>query len=145
MTMRTLLVCMALAPVDAFRPKLLSGLARMDRGFVRESEFKHARVALLALPAFAALSMGGVDEPVKWLSEQPVDTQLSFFASASLVETFSLARLGPNFSLKEGLVPGNVVGVSNCSDALIEFELLAGRTAMICAAYVMSSALATST
>ena len=44
-----------------------------------------------------------------------------FFASAGILEGFSLARLGPNFSLKEGIAPGNFLNVKNVypySDAL---------------------------
>jgi hypothetical protein len=136
----TLIICVAFTLVDAFRTGFANAFSSLDRGFVRESEFKHARVALLALPAFAALSATGVDEPVQWLSTQPMETQLTFFTTASLVETFSLSRLGPNFSLRDGLEPGNTLGIANCSRTLIDAELSAGRAAMIGAACVMSSA-----
>lgn len=132
-------LCIALA--HAFVPKSVNRISRMDKGFIEEAEFKHARVAMMALPALAALSASGVDEPVKWLSQQPIDTQLTFFGTAGIIEAASLARLGPRFSLKEDLVPGNVFGLSNVSTSLVNSELYAGRAAMLGAACAFASAL----
>ena len=133
------LVLLALTPAHALRPKAINLLSRIDNGFVKEAEFKHARVALLSLPALAALSAAGADEPVKWLSQQSFDTQASFFADTGVIEAFSLARLGSRFSLKDGLEPGNVLRLSNVSNSFVDCELYAGRAAMLGAAYVIAS------
>lgn len=132
-------LCITLA--HAFVPKTVNRISRMDKGFIEEAEFKHARVAMTALPALAALSASGVDEPVKWLSQQPIDVQLTFFGTAGVIEAASLARLGPRFSLKEDRVPGNVLGFSNISTSLINSELYVGRAAMLGAACAFVSAL----
>lgn len=108
----------------------------MDMGFVREAELKHARVALLTVPTLGIMSTMGIEEPVKWLSTQPLDTQLGFFSTAALVESASLARLGPNFSLKDGLVPGNFFNDKNVT---VDLELMAGRVAMLAAAGILVS------
>jgi hypothetical protein len=111
-------------------------LSNVDSGFVREAELKHARVALLAVPTLGIMSSMGIEEPVKWLSTQPLDTQLGFFSTAALVESASLARLGPNFSLKDGLVPGNFFNDKNVT---VDLELMSGRVAMLAAAGILAS------
>jgi hypothetical protein len=118
----------------AFRMSKL--LSNVDSGFVREAELKHARVALLAVPTLGIMSSMGIEEPVKWLSTQPLDTQLGFFSTAALVESASLARLGPNFSLKDGLVPGNFFNDKNVT---VDLELMSGRVAMLAAAGILAS------
>ena len=129
-----LCIALYLSFAQAFVPKTVYRIARMDKGFIKEAEFKHARVALLSLPALAALSASGVDEPVRWLSQQPLETQLMFFGVAGAIESLSLARLGPNFSLKSDLAAGNVLRLSNVSSSFISSELFVGRAAMIGAA-----------
>lgn len=121
---------------SAFRMSKL--LFNVDSGFVREAELKHARVALLAVPTLGIMSSMGIEEPVKWLSTQPLDTQLGFFSTAALVESASLARLGPNFSLKDGLVPGNFFNDKNVT---VDLELMSGRVAMLAAAGILVSGL----
>lgn len=113
-------------------------LPRLNNNFVRECEFKHARVAIVAAPTLAVMNVVGIDEPVRWLSEQPVDTQLTFFSSAALVEATSLARLGPDFTLKKGLEPGNYFS-NKTVDA--DLELISGRYFMLASAGIMAAAL----
>ena len=134
-------VLLFLTFAHAFVPKTVNRISRMDEGFIKEAEFKHARVAMLSLPAFAALSYSGVDEPVKWLSQQPLETQLAFFATAGAVEGATLTRFGPNFSLKQEFDPGNVLGVGNVSAASVDSELYVGRAAMLGAACAIAMAL----
>jgi hypothetical protein len=120
---------------SAFRLSRL--LFNVDSRFVREAEFKHARAALLAVPTLGIMSTMGVEEPVKWLSSQPVDTQLVFFSTAAVLESASLVRLGPNFSLKNGLVPGDFF---NGDDKVsTDLELMSGRVAMLVAAGMLVS------
>ncbi len=121
---------------SAFRMSKL--LSNVDSGFVREAELKHARVALLAVPTLGIMSSMGIEEPVKWLSTQPLDTQLGFFSTSALVESASLARLGPKFSLKDGLVPGNFFNDKNVT---VDLELMSGRVAMLAAAGILVSGL----
>jgi hypothetical protein len=133
----TVLLMLLLDHSSAYGLKKL--LCKVDQSFVRESEFKHARVALLAAPTLALLGATGVEEPTAWLSSQPYDVQTTFFAVAGLVETTSIARLGPRFSLKPDLVPGNYF--SNRSvDATV--ELTAGRAAMLAAAGLLATGVA---
>ena len=128
------LACLFDRPSSFSISKLLSSV---DSGFVREAEFKHARVALLAVPTLGIMSSMGIEEPVKWLSTQPLDTQLGFFSAAALVESATLARLGPNFSLKDGLVPGNFFNDKNVT--AVDLELMSGRVAMLAAAGIFVS------
>ena len=139
--MLRLLVLLSVTFSNAFTPKVIKFIPRMDSGFVKEAEFKHARVALFSLPVLAALSATGVHEPVKWLSQQAFDTQTSFFASAGVAEAVSFLRLGTNFSLKEYAGPGNVLGFLNVSNTFVNCELYAGRAAMVCAACVLATGL----
>lgn len=103
-------------------------------GFVRDAEKKHARVAMLALPALAIL--GTFDpEPVTWLSRQPVDVQALFFSGAAAVEALaSFPRLGPEFSLREDVYPGNFFGLPLPGENATAVEDVIGRVAMLSAA-----------
>ena len=105
--------------------------------WMQEAEKKHGRVAMLALPALAAISManGGVD-PVPWLNAQPVSTQLVFYSVASALETVNLKRLDAGFKLKDGEVPGQLWKVSFPPELGV-LEDVTGRAAMIGAASVM--------
>lgn len=83
------------------------------------------------------MSSMGIEEPVKWLSTQPLDTQLGFFSTAAVIESASLARLGPNFSLKDGLVPGNFF--NDDDEVTVDLELMSGRVAMLAAVGILVS------
>jgi len=112
-------------------------VSNMDSRFVKESEFKHARVALLAVPTLGFMStVGDIDEPVLWLSSQPVETQVSFFSLAGLLETTSLSRLDKGFSLKSSLVPGNYFSNKTLN---ADLELASGRAAMLIAAGLLAN------
>ena len=107
-------------------------------GFVREAEKKHGRVALLAFPTLATIYALTGENPVPYLSNQPVSTQVEFFTGAALLESLSLARLGPNFSLKDELVPGNFPPLSLPNKPADDFEDAAGRVAMLATTAVLS-------
>ena len=100
-------------------------------GFVRDSEKKHGRVALLALPTLATIYAVAGENPVPYLSKQPVSTQIEFFSGMALLESLSLSRFGPNFSLKEGVVPGNFPPLALPNKPSDDFEDAAGRIAML--------------
>ena len=106
-----------------------------SRNFVREAEIKHGRLALLALPTLAGISwVTGDPDPVSFLSRQPAEAQLSFFALAGVVESVSLRRLDGKFSLREGVVPGRLLPVNGTHPSLTFAEDVAGRAAMAVAA-----------
>lgn len=138
----TLLTSPALSFTPSATPKKKTTV--IDPGFVQEAEFKHARVAMLSVPTLVALGLSGVEEPVKWLSQQPEFTQMMFFGTTGLIETTtSLSRLGPFFTLREGVVPGNYM--TNRSDLNADLksraalELATGRVAMLSAAAMLAS------
>lgn len=116
-------VCFALA----FVAKPVTQIPSKD--FVRDAEIKHGRVALLALPTLAALSLVDPD-PVTLLSRQDAGTQLTFFATSGLVEALSLSRLGSNFTLRDGVTPGNFPPL-RASPAFQDAEDVAGKAAML--------------
>ena len=112
--------------------------------FIKDAEKKHARVAMLALPALVALST--IDpEPTSWLARQPIDVQLSLFSGAGILEAaLTFPRLGPMFALKPDAIPGNIPPFplppdTNIGDAADAFEDLAGRACMIMTACILVS------
>ena len=114
----------------------------LDPRWLREAEYKHARIALLALPALVALG----DDSVHWLGSQPPLTQEIFFATAGVLEsTVMLPRFEAGFRLKDDVVPGEFPPLgSSSSTAVRAFELVAGRAAMMAAAAVMVGQLSSS-
>jgi hypothetical protein len=97
-----------------------------------EYERKHARVAMLAFPALELLSANGVDEPVRWLSTQPVDTQLMFFATAGILEAgATLPRFEGLLNLKNNITPGQFTPLGPATKEAEQVEVWIGRTVMI--------------
>jgi hypothetical protein len=109
----------------------------------QEAEKKHGRVAMLAVPALIALGANGAEAPVRWLSQQPVETQTEFFAAAGLVEAaLGLPRLGYNFTLKEGVEPGVYPPLAPPDNPQLDAaETDVGRIAMVVAAGAMAQTL----
>lgn len=101
--------------------------------YVQDAERKHGRVALLALPALAAIATFD-PHPVTYLSRQPVDAQLLFFAVAGVAEAASLSRLGPRFTLR---VPPGVYPPLRAMPSLDAVENTAGRAAMLAVTALM--------
>tara|TARA_A100001015_G_C14973917_1_gene706364 strand:+ start:664 stop:1074 length:411 start_codon:yes stop_codon:yes gene_type:complete len=117
-----------------------SFLSKVDKNFARDSEIKHGRTALLALPAMVAINALTGENPVTYLSSQSVDTQVNFFSAAGLVEAGYLSRFGSNFTLKEGVEPGKLVSNIVPDENLIFLEDVAGRSAMLgVSAYILSN------
>ena len=105
--------------------------------FVRDAEKKHGRVAMLAIASLAALSTVDAD-PVSWLSRQPVDAQLAFFSLSGVAEAAStFPRLGPRYSLREGVHPGNFAPFPLGPPGVDALEDAVGRAAMLVAAGVL--------
>lgn len=112
---------------------------RVRAPWKQEVEKKHGRVAMLAVPALIALGAGGVEEPVRWLSQQPIDAQAGFFAAAGVLEAAtSLPRLEYNFTLKEGVVPGVYPPLGPPDTQIDQVETNVGRLAMITAASMLA-------
>lgn len=109
--------------------------------FVREAEKKHERVALLALPSLWAISaLTGDPDPASYLQRQPGATQLYFFSLSALVEgVFTLPRIGENFSLKEGITPGQLFGAKPPEANLDALEDVLGRSAMVVVFFILLS------
>lgn len=116
---------------------------QVSASWKQEAEKKHGRVAMLALPALVALGANGVEQPVSWLSQQPVDVQAEFFATAGLVEAaFGLPRLDYGFTLKEGVEPGVYPPLTSPdSPQLDAAETTVGRVAMLVTAGMLAQTL----
>mgnify|MGYP006109819577 CR=1 FL=1 len=97
MPLRSSLVVASLSVVHGMR------LPWTDLSSLREYEKKHGRVAIVSLASLGALSAEGVEAPVSWLSNRPVDEQLCFFAGAAIVEAAAtLPRFEGLLSLRGG-------------------------------------------
>lgn len=107
-----------------------------SNGFLREAEKKHARVAMLALPTLGAIAAATGDNPLPFLSHQELSVQLAFFGAAGTLEGFTFARLGPEFSLKPGVVPGRYLDVPYVEAAEMAEDGV-GRAAMLATAATM--------
>ena len=126
--MRIVLLLSLLAACEAFRtpPKT----PPFSRGWVKESEKKHGRVALLAVPSLIAISTITSENPFWFLNDQPVETQLISYSIAGVLETFNLFRFERGFNLKRGEVPGKLLPF-NVSKTFEEVEDWSGRVAML--------------
>lgn len=112
---------------------------------LREYEKKHGRVAMAAVAALGALAGAGVDEPVKWLSQQPVSDQLTFFATSGVLEAaVTLPRFTGALQLRDDLEPGRVLPFApkTVDERADRIEDAAGRTAMLVAIAALASAVA---
>lgn len=122
----------ALATASAFKSPNM-GVA-VSTKWVREAEKKHARVALLAVPSLVALGAMTGEDPVGWLNQQPAAAQLTFYASAGVLESYNLRRFDKGFTLKESIVAGKLLPGKEPSPTLDAAEDWAGRAAMLIAA-----------
>ena len=112
------------------------GALRVSMDGLREYELKHARVAMCAVPALAALGAAGVAEPVRWLAAQPADVQLVAFSAAAVLEAgATLPRFRAGLELRDDLEPGRFPPLPPPpSPAVAHAELAVGRAAMLAAA-----------
>jgi len=109
-------------------------------GALREYELKHARVAMLAVPTLGALTAQGLPA-VQWLSMQPPDFQLEWFALAGLLEAgATLPRFQGTLELRPEVEPGRFPPLGPGTPAAATAELAVGRTAMLAATAWLASA-----
>lgn len=114
-----------------------------DYAWLREAEKKHSRVALLALPTLAAISIVTGEDPVPWLNSQPASDQIAVYSVAAMLESVNLRRMDKGFTLKDGEEPGKILPVTNVPDGLDGLEDALGRVAMLMAtSALIGSALA---
>lgn len=101
---------------------------------LREYELKHGRVAMAAVPTLVGLSAAGVDEPVRWLSQQSSDVQLMTFSLAALLEAgATLPRFEGLLELKEDVEPGRFPPLGPPSEEVQLAELAIARASMLVA------------
>ena len=87
---------------------------------------------MLSLASLGALSAVGEPEPVKWLSQQPVDFQLQWFAAGAVLEAgCTLPRFTGLFELKDDVTPGRFPPLGPGTQAADATELAIGRVAML--------------
>ena len=103
-----------------------------SEGFVRDAEIKHGRIAAVSGVVLAGLAASGYDHPTAALSECSAMTQLLFFSALGAIEAGTyLPRLSSRFSLKEGVVPGELLPMISAEPWLVDAELNALRVAMV--------------
>lgn len=124
--------------------RLANKVMKVSPRMMREYEKKHARVAMLSVATLGALSASGVADPVSWLSQEPIDHQIDFFAVASVVEAaVTLPRFGPGMTLRDGVVAGEFFGNATRFDPRLDAcEDAVGRVAMLVAASTIASSIA---
>lgn len=105
-----------------------------------EAEKKHGRVALLAVPSLMTIAAMTGEDPVQFLNQQPVATQLCFYSAAGLLETLNLKRFDAGFKLKDGEEPGKLLPL-RASEKLHNIEDWSGRVAMLLAAAYFANTL----
>ena len=137
MTMRALSVALTIALCEGFTAP---GVKPFSDRWVREAEKKHARVALLAVPALVTIASATGQDPVQFLNAQPATTQILFYSAAGLLETLNLRRFDKGFDLKPDEVPGKLLPVRS-SAVLDGAEDALGRVAMVVAVGFFSATL----
>ena len=96
---------------------------------------------MLAVATLGLLpQVADAEHPVRWLSEQPLATQLEFFALAGIVEAgASLPRIENLFELKPDEAPGRIRPLGPPTDGAQRTEDLVGRLAMLAAAAALAA------
>lgn len=130
-TMRSLFLCVLVSSCSAFTP---AGLRKpFSDSWIKEAEKKHSRVALLAVPSLVSIAAVTGDDPIQFLNNQPVTSQLVFYSVAGVLETLNLRRIDEGFKLKDGEEPGKLLPFE-ASSKLNSAEDWSGRVAMLIAA-----------
>tara|TARA_A100001015_G_scaffold302058_1_gene389793 strand:+ start:368 stop:790 length:423 start_codon:yes stop_codon:yes gene_type:complete len=129
--MRAVTLILSFAACNAFTTP--TALKPFSRGWVKEAEKKHSRVALVAVPSLMTIAAMTGEDPVQFLNNQPAATQLIFYSTAGLLETLNLKRFDKGFNLKEGEEPGKLLPIQ-ASETIQSVEDWAGRLAMVMAA-----------
>ena len=134
--MRTLSLFLFFGTCTAFTPTPQP----FSKGWVKEAEKKHSRVALLAVPSLMTIAAMTGEDPVPFLNHQPVTTQLLFYTTAGILESFNLKRFDKGFRLKDGEEPGKLLPLK-ASEELQNIEDWAGRLAMLVATGYLATSL----
>lgn len=103
-----------------------------SEAYVRDAEIKHGRVALVSGAVLASLASTGIEHPTAALSQCPIDVQLMFFSLIGITEAATyLPRLSSKFSLRDGVVPGELIPLVKAGSWLTQIELNVSRVAML--------------
>ena len=115
-----------------------------SKGFIKDAELKHGRVALVSGAVLAALSSAGVAHPTAALATMPLQDQLLFFSAIGVAEAATyLPRLDGMFSLKDTVFPGRLLPWASPTTGAREFELNTCRAVMLLVfAYMVADAIA---
>tara|TARA_E500000178_G_C16626419_1_gene575659 strand:- start:61 stop:483 length:423 start_codon:yes stop_codon:yes gene_type:complete len=128
--MRSILILGMLTLTNCFVPTLKKNTVPSEK-FIRDSEKKHGRIALLALPTLSTIASVTGENSVTWLSNQPMETQLIFFSVVGALETVYLTRFKDKFDLKDEVIPGNFPPLPVPKSNVDFIEDTLGRLAML--------------
>jgi hypothetical protein len=142
-----------IAPIGYFDPLKISNKENVK--YLRESELQHGRIAMLAtllIPGFEMMdpSMPGI----KHLSSMDLNSQLPFWYGMAVLEFYRMytgwtspfyGNDTSTFTLKEDYQPGNLIRLNpdKVTQRKYNTELSNGRLAMLAAAHMVGSELAT--
>ena len=141
-----------IAPTGFFDPLKLSN--EKNSQFLREAELQHGRAAMLASVIIPVCEMMKPDTlGINYFSDMDFNSQLPFWYSMACLE-FTVCTLWNSpfvgedksiFKLNPDYQPGNLLRVNkgNVTDRRYNAELNNGRLAMLAAAHMIGSELAT--
>lgn len=142
-----------IAPAGYFDPLKIAN--KENSKYLREAELQHGRVAMLAsvlIPVFEMMNSNKLG--INFLSDMDFNSQLPFWYGMACLEFYRMYNgwnspfYGENrmpFSLTEDYQPGNLFSVKsdNITERRYNSELSNGRLAMLAAAHMIASELAT--
>lgn len=142
-----------IAPLGEFDP--LNIVNDNNRKFVREAELQHGRIAMLAsllIPSFEMMKPGTLG--INYLSDMDLNSQLPFWYSLAVLEFYRMytgwnspfyGDMRTPFSLSKDYQPGNLLRLNpdKVTQRKYNTELSNGRLAMLAAAHMVGSELAT--
>jgi len=142
-----------IAPLGEFDP--LNIVSDGNRKFVREAELQHGRIAMLAtllIPGFEMMKPGTLG--INYLSDMDLNSQLPFWYSLAVLEFYRMytgwnspfyGDMRTPFSLSQDYQPGNLLRLDpeKVTQRKYNTELSNGRLAMLAAAHMVGSELAT--
>lgn len=103
-----------------------------SESYVADAEIKHGRVAMVSGAVLATLAANGFAHPTAVLSQSSTELQLMFFSAIGVMEAATyLPRLSSMFSLRDGVVPGQVFPKISPSAALVSVERNLSRVIMM--------------
>ena len=142
-----------IAPVGYFDPLKIAN--KENTQYLREAELQHGRIAMLAtvlIPGFEMMKPGTLG--INYLSDMDLNSQLPFWYSLAVLEFYRMYT-GWNspfygddrtpFTLSKDYQPGNLLRLNadKVTQRKYNTELSNGRLAMLAAAHMVGSELAT--